>query len=1280
MKLKSFLLTAAGLVACASAYAQADKAPEFLFPNPASDVLLTGMSDNGNWAVSQANAAEGQLTYVGVTIYDLTSYPFKKKEVKHSSGICGAESISNDGNIVGGFAKGTPAYYTVSTGEWTLLPLPEGRNAGWITDITPDGKYAIGITTLKADMFNDYNQDGCMWDLTTNQIIDLPNKPFIDRTNFDQNQVTFRQVSPDGRYVFGVISFSYVQPMAVTPFVYDRQTDNVKYIGLKKEGNKWTSVPSELDNIPEGTMSPDGKYITGSAYMVKDATDLSATEYDIVYRYDIQNDKLELFDGQYDRDYAGFSVGNTGTLYAATPAMNPYSFGAVRHGNYYYSFSDIFEQLYDINIADIGLSNTGKPVLLSEDEKTIVMYKSTSNCYVLKLKETLSEAASRIQLLGKYTVAPAAGTTMQTISTVTVTFNNPVSTSSLSYRNVKLLDKDGNTVTTALQSGGLTTNGTTLTIRFRNPELKPGETYTVLIPEGTVWLGDDTSMKNPEIRINYIGRGEGAVKMVSASPADGSKISALSLLQDPIILTFDSEVMLNDVEGQATTGAIYREGDDYPVAYLSIYGATTGDKHQMLVAPLNEVKLYLSNNYVVEIPAGVAVDLSGNGPSEAITLKYTGTYQRQIGDDDGVIFSSDCNNYQGFLFYDGDKGTPVPEMAQMGFTVDTTPWVVVRSSEQSTDMAFGSHSMYVDGRQANDWVMTEQLFIRDNTAYMTFDSQSYRKNKQDRLKVYLLEDNMIYNTLTPTIVEKILSEGVLLYDEIQSPGESEDKLEDEWTNNTIDLGDYAGKNVYIAFLNDNQDQSMVLIDNVHIAVEVNAVIDFNNATNVVDRDDIKISGQVIIPSENTLEYRGISLVLKDQNNKEVSKIEDASAVVNSLNAYPFEFSEALPLEKGVENAYVVEMTLGEGEDQLISSINGKVRNLTFAPTRRIVLEEYTGRTCPNCPRGLRAIDIIKETYKDQFIPIAIHTYHSDPKGNNVTDYSSFLGLEKIGAPSARVNRGANSTPMTRNSQTTEWVYNVSQLAPGQVPDYPLWYDLVQMYYEQPTTIDVDVELLDTSDNNTMRARATVKSAIDMPNVNYRVFGVMLENGLVDFQQNGMYQVSDPVLGEWGRGGLYGDPVVYDVTFDHVAVGTWGTSFAGTGGLIPNELKASDEYTIDIEMPFPAIVKHVYNCDFVVMIIDENTGEVLNAAITTADSGVDSMTTDNAALTVTALNGALQVNSASDAQVAAYTLDGRMIANAQGNGSFSVDLGGYNGVVIVKATTAEKSTSFKLMTR
>lgn len=77
--------------------------------------------------------------------------------------------------------------------------------------------------------------------------------------------------------------------------------------------------------------------------------------------------------------------------------------------------------------------------------------------------------------------------------------------------------------------------------------------------------------------------------------------------------------------------------------------------------------------------------------------------------------------------------------------------------------------------------------------------------------------------------------------------------------------------------------------------------------------------------------------------------------------------------------------------------------------RKVLVEEYTGQFCPNCPLGHEALDGIKSVYKDNVVIVSLHAgdlAYDDPvyglKTPDGDKYAAMWGIQAY--PSAVVNR------------------------------------------------------------------------------------------------------------------------------------------------------------------------------------------------------------------------------------------------------------------------------------
>ena len=71
---------------------------------------------------------------------------------------------------------------------------------------------------------------------------------------------------------------------------------------------------------------------------------------------------------------------------------------------------------------------------------------------------------------------------------------------------------------------------------------------------------------------------------------------------------------------------------------------------------------------------------------------------------------------------------------------------------------------------------TIQLYLPNADYYLYFNSQSYKKDKEDRLKVFVWTNDAVLNNLSDDLIAQFEAKGKCIYDEIESPGESEEVL------------------------------------------------------------------------------------------------------------------------------------------------------------------------------------------------------------------------------------------------------------------------------------------------------------------------------------------------------------------------------------------------------------------------------------------------------------------------------------------------------------------------
>lgn len=1166
--IKTLLL---GWLACANIQAQKPVFQNYEYEDQA---IIQGMSDNGKWAVAcGGEASEARL--INLDTKETKSISSAEKAEK-------AYDVSNDGTMIVGHVHSVPSYYNATTDKWQSLEVRSPYIYGNAVSISSDGKWAVGtlyygegLTSIPA-----------LWDLSTGKLVSLTGLPKKDMSHQDQGQMDFRQISSDGNIILGCMSYSYLPSGndmgGCFYFVYNRAEASYKPIGfIPSTTTRWTPLCENMLVIMTATMSNNGAYVTGSAHVARDIEGEDyADEYKIPFLYDVQNNQFTGFDEVAVSDTYGSAVSNDGAIIDVTPEATPVREWSVRTGNYWFSFAEILQQKYGTTIKDATTyDNTGTVNGISDDGKRLVSFPDPYCSYVVDLPEPVSKIGEGIKLLGTFNVQPAPGSEVSSLKNIKLTFDRNIKALGASTT-AQLLDNQGKVV---YNSVGFTAEGKVLSIRFRKGTLAEGQHYTLFIPAGSVAMENDESQTNSDIRISYSGRADVAVKMVSAYPAEGTAFSHIDYSTSPVMLTFDTEIAITDT----AYAKLYR--NDEKEAFCSLTLAKN-DK-RLALYPSTLQYLFDGSTYRVEVSEGAVTDVAGNNPNKAININYLGNYVREISANDTILFSSNFDNGLGdFMQWCGDQNAPTSEMVNWDFQQGMA-WGLVRDDEASDDRMATSHSMYSPAGQSDDWLVIPQMYIPDMLCSLQFLSQSYLSSKKDVLKVVAWESNNVYNTLSKDIIDQMKAEGVVILEEIQSPGAKDEVLAGDWRHNHISLAQFAEKNIYIAFVNQNHNQSAIFMDSLMVRHDMNYLTALEYEESVVNQECVKIKG-TLVGNNKKKSYETATVTLKNVEGKTITSYHANDLNLAYGKRHRFEFDAPLPLTLGQENLFSVHTNV-DGEE---NEIRASIKNLAFQPQKRVVLEEYTGRSCGNCPLGILAFEKLQERYGDSFIPISIHTYNNDPLSTGLSNYTSLLGIDQLGAPSGTVNRGTGCYPAASAEIDGVARYFFSQTEDASIED-KLWADHVADEIASPAECDIQITQL-TYDEATgsMKAKCEMRYALNAENQTVNLFTVLLEDNLKQAQQNYMSSISSPDLGEWGLGGIYGQSVVQGYLHQDVARNVSGLTINGTGGHLPSTVEAGKVYEAEVEVAVPSNVQSLAQCKVVVMMINANTGKVINAGI------------------------------------------------------------------------------------
>lgn len=234
--------------------------------------------------------------------------------------------------------------------------------------------------------------------------------------------------------------------------------------------------------------------------------------------------------------------------------------------------------------------------------------------------------------------------------------------------------------------------------------------------------------------------------------------------------------------------------------------------------------------------------------------------------------------------------------------------------------------------------------------------------------------------------------------------------------------------------------------------------------------------------------------------------------------------------------------------------------------RRVLIEDYTGAKCGNCPRAAETIESLKGIYGNKVISIGIHAgffavpnnppnpkFNTDFRTAEGTELDNTFGNSAAGLPNGMVNR--------------------KEVTGSKILTYQNWGTVLGQIINTPP--DVRIKLSTTYDNGSRTAAVVVKTNIlnDL-NDTYRICAYVTEDSIVDWQKD--YDITP-------------DNDINTYTHRHVLRGSmntaWGTPI-GTGALLAGE-NYQDAFSMVLNNAWDAD-----HCAVVVFIYNTNTGEVI----------------------------------------------------------------------------------------
>ncbi len=229
--------------------------------------------------------------------------------------------------------------------------------------------------------------------------------------------------------------------------------------------------------------------------------------------------------------------------------------------------------------------------------------------------------------------------------------------------------------------------------------------------------------------------------------------------------------------------------------------------------------------------------------------------------------------------------------------------------------------------------------------------------------------------------------------------------------------------------------------------------------------------------------------------------------------------------------------------------------------RKVLVEDYTGHKCGNCPAAADTLKYLTKKYPGQVIALAIHagffaninttTYPTDFRNSTGTAYDNQFGVSLAGNPNGLINRAGFGTG-------------------GFIKAYSTWEGSVAQMLTKPAKFEIKIKNIFATSNNNLNTTVTVRSLTSNSGI-FKLVVLLSEDSIIAEQLD--YSLPS------------GSQLVTNYEFNHVLRGainsTWGDPVF-TIGAVANDSVVKNYTNYAINSGYNAskchVIAYVYDAD------------------------------------------------------------------------------------------------------
>lgn len=587
-----------------------------------------------------------------------------------------------------------------------------------------------------------------------------------------------------------------------------------------------------------------------------------------------------------------------------------------------------------------------------------------------------------------------------------------------------------------------------------------------------------------------------------------------------------------------------------------------------------------------------------------------------------------------FARYDRDGYEPSRSMKRYGLE-NGVAWAAHAEEGVKNTVAY-SGSWYKEVAQSDDWLVTPAIHVADVRAILSWQACAIDAEHPDGYSIYISDKGNCPEDFT---------DAPLLTIPAEMPA---------WQERFLPLEAYAGKDIYVAFVNNSTNCNLLMVDNIAVTTREHT-FSFTNLTPeaITKAGSVKVTGS--ITSSGFLPVGGYKLALTHGGQTYTIDRSTESIAPDSLVTVTFDTE----INVGLNTTEDYTLTISSMEGSDVETIQGSITCFE----RTVLIEEGTGTWCMWCPRGQYYLKELHKKRPGEFVDIAVHV--SDEM--MVYDYAMTLYAPffyQYGLPSCVMDRQQGQMNSLLTLEEIEATLNKARErgAIGRFVNLE-----AHAYNDVP--IGRGAARLDQ-----FELWGTYEFGKAVNKGDYRLSLIVVEDSVTGYAQANAYSGSSGAMG-----GL-------DLLPDPIPAGTY--YFANVGRaqydslydelwVVEAQAERHQPVSFNGHFRYPQNITDINKVKVVALIIDNQTGEVVNAMETklpyTYTKGIDNLPSP----TPIRLQGDALTAGSPLRQVEVWSLSGQLLHKAMPNsGRYTLPLTEKGQAVIIRAMTDEAMDTFK----